>query len=91
MSKNRIMEMVKSYRSEIRPEQELNIAEMMNLMDCSKNQTELVENAYLYGHMRASYDSGLTMQVPLYNLRQMSDEEWRCLASRNKAERQVAL
>lgn len=87
--KNRIMEMVENYRGEIRPEQELNIAEAMNLADSTNDSLELAENAYLYGHMRASYDSGLTRQVPIYNLRQLTDDEWGRLAARNKLEREA--
>ncbi len=87
MRENRIIQMIDTYQAEFDPSNDMNIAEVMNLIEASHSQIELAENAYLYGHMRENYDSGLTRQIPLYNLRQMSDAEWAALSVRNKEAR----
>lgn len=89
--KNRIMEIILNYGDEFDPSQDMNMVEAMNIIEASRTRMEIAENAYLYGHMRGSCDSGLTRQVPLYNLKQLTDEEWNRLAARNKAERLVAV
>ena len=85
------MEMIENYGEEFDPSQDMNIAEALNIIESCHTRMEIAENAYLYGHMRGSNDSGLTRQVPLYNIKQLSDEEWNRLAARNKTERQVAV
>lgn len=89
--KNRIMEIIMSYGDEFDPAQDMNMVEAMNIIEASSTRMEIAENAYLYGHMRGSCDSGLTRQVPLYNLKQLTDEEWNRLAARNREERLVAV
>ena len=85
------MEIIMSYGDEIDPSQDMNMVEAMNIIEASRTRMEIAENAYLYGHMRGSCDSGLTRQVPLYNLKQLTDEEWNRLAARNREERLVAV
>lgn len=85
------MEIILNYGDEFDPSQDMNMAEAINIIKSSRTRMEIAENAYLYGHMRGSYDSGLTRQVPLYNLKQLTDEEWNRLAAQNKTERLVAI
>lgn len=91
MNKNRIMQIIENYGNEFDPAQDMNMAEAMSIIDSSKTRMEIAENAYLYGHMRGSYDGGLTRQVPTYNLQQMTDEEWAELARKSKLEREVSV
>lgn len=75
MSKNRIVDIVMEYGEEFDPSQDINMAEAMNIIDAGLTKMEIVEISYLYGHMRASHNRGCTQNVPLYNLKQMTDEE----------------
>lgn len=83
--------MVMDYGDRFDLSQDINIAEAMNIIDAGLTKMEIVEISYLYGHMRASHSRGFTQNVPLYNLKQMTDEEWNRLAAKNKAERQVSI
>lgn len=89
MRKNRIIDMVMDYGDRFDSSQDINIAEAMNIIDAGLTKMEIVEISYLYGHMRASRSRGCTKSVPMYNLKQMTDEEWNRLAAKNKAERAV--
>lgn len=87
MRKSRIMQIIENYTGELPPSRDINIAEAMNIIEASQSEMDMVENAYLYGHMRATYDNGHTRPVPLYNIRQLTDEEWMRLAAKNKETR----
>lgn len=87
--KNKIMEIIEDYGYDFDPSQDMNIAEAMSIIDASKTKIEIAENAYLYGHMRGSCENGFSRQIPFYNLKQMSDEEWQEMAIRNKMEREA--
>lgn len=91
MRKNRIMEIIEDYGDKFDPALDINISEAMFIIECCQTKMEIVEHSYLYGHMRGRYDNGLTKQVPLYNIKQMTDEEWNRLVARNKTERQASI
>ena len=54
----------------------------------SLTKMEIVGNSYLYGYIKGRrYGNG--KMVPVYNLRQMTDDEWNVLAKKNRLEREV--
>lgn len=82
--KNRIINIIMNYGDDFSPESDISYTDAMSIIQVSQSKMEIVENSYLYGHMRGVHDKGVTKMIPLYNIRQISDEEWKELSRRNK-------
>lgn len=88
MKKNRIMDIVECYGMSVDPKEDINFMDAMDIIKSSQSKMEIVGTGYLYGYMRGSRCGGKNM-VPVYNIRQMTDEEWNRRAYRNRMEREV--
>lgn len=86
-----ITQMIEAYGREFEPSEDMNFVEAMEIIEKSRSKMELVGNGYLFGYMRGSQKNKSQRMVPLYNIRQMSDDEWNHLAAKNKAEREAVL
>lgn len=82
MMGNRTMEMIMDYGDTFDTSQDISMAEIMSIIRSCKRRVEMVESSYLYGHMRGMCDNSATKRIPLYNIQQMSDEEWNRRASK---------
>lgn len=83
---NRIMDIIEDYGDMIDLDQDLNMVEAMDIIRASHTRLEIAENSYLYGHRIGSAHA---RRVPVYALRQMTDEEWNQKAYLNRIEREV--
>lgn len=82
-----VISIIEHYGSLIEPKEDINITEARDIIGGSHTKMEIVGNSYLYGYMRGRASAGSKM-VPVLNIRQMSDEEWTELATKNKLERE---
>lgn len=73
----------------INPEEDINIAEAMDIIADCETKMEIAGNSYLYGYMRGCSCGGSKL-VPVVSLRQMTDDEWAEMARKNKLEREVS-
>lgn len=89
MSKSRIMEIIEAYGDTFEDSQDMSAADAKAIISCCRSQMEVVEYSYLYGHMIGSQENRKDRRVPVYNLRQMTDEEWNRRAYRSRLEREV--
>lgn len=83
MRKNMIGSIIENYGILMSPEEYINVAELLNINSISHTKMQAIENSYIYGYMRGYSLSG-TELVPVYNLKQMSDEEWVELSKKYK-------
>ncbi len=86
--KNRIMEIIEAYGDTFEDSQDMSAADAKAIISGCRSKMEIVEYSYLYGRIRGLQCSGRDM-VPVYNIRQMTDEEWDRRAYRNRLEREV--
>lgn len=85
MKKNRIIDIVECYGMTVDPSEDINFVDAMDIITESKSKMEMVGTGYLYGYMRGSRRRSNGMrQVPVCNLKQMTDEEWNELARKNR-------
>lgn len=92
MRGNRIVDIVECYGMTVDPSEDINFVDAMDIIKGSNSKMEMVGTGYLYGYMRGSQNRGGGMrQVPVRNIKQMTDEEWNRLAARNKEERKVSI
>lgn len=84
MRENRIVDIVECYGMTVDPSEDINFVDAMDIIKGSNSKMEMVGTGYLYGYMRGSRNRGFTKNIPLYNLKQMTDEEWNELARKNK-------
>ena len=84
--KKQIITIIENYGKLISPEEDIGMAEARNIIHESQKNMEIVGNGYIYGYLRGA-SGGRNKMVPVYNLKQMTDEEWNALASHNKLER----
>lgn len=88
MREERVIAIIKTYGSIFGAKDDITTSEARAIIRTSKTRMEIVGNSYLYGYIKGSQNEiGNTKQIPLYNIRQMSDEKWNSLAGRNKEER----
>lgn len=86
--KRQIIAIIENYGMLMNPEQDINTSEAIDIIKGSRTKMEIVGNGYLYGYMRGSRER--SKKIPVYNLRQMTDEEWNKLAAQNRLEREVS-
>lgn len=89
MSKSRIMEIIEAYGDTFEDSQDMSAADAKAIISCCRSQMEVVECSYLYGHVIGSQENRKDRRVPVYNLRQMTDDEWNRRAYRSWLEREV--
>jgi hypothetical protein len=86
--KKRIVSIMEEYGQLINPREDISTSEAKEIISFSLTKMEIVGNSYLYGYIKGRrYGSG--KMVPIYNLRQMTDNEWDALAKKNRLEREV--
>lgn len=83
--KKQIITIIENYGKLISPEEDISMAEARNIIHESQTNMEIVGNGYIYGYLRGASSS--RKMVPVYDLKQMTDDEWNALASHNKLER----
>ena len=86
--KKRIVSIIEGCGQLINPKEDISTLEAKEIIRFSLTNMEIVGNSYLYGYMRGRKYGGGKM-VPVYNLRQMTDDEWDALAKKNRLEREV--
>lgn len=86
--KKRISSIIDGYGQLIDPREDISTLEAKEIIRFSLTNMEMVGNSYLYGYMRGRKYGGGKM-VPIYDLHQMTDEEWEALAKENRSEREV--
>ena len=79
-----MLAIIEEYGQLINPKEDLNTLEAREILSFSHTKMEIVGNSYIYGYMRGTSSS--RKMVPVYNLRQMTDEEWQAMARKNKLE-----
>lgn len=84
--KKQIVSIIEEYGQLINPKEDISTLEAKEIIRFSLTNMEIVGNSYIYGYMRGTSSSRNKM-VPVYSLKQMTDEEWGALASCNKLER----
>ena len=82
--KNKIIDIIECYGMSVDPSEDINFVDAMDIITQSKSKMEMVGTGYLYGYMRGSRRSGSMRQVPVRNIKQMTDEEWNELARKNR-------
>lgn len=87
--KRSTMQVIKDYQARFDQSKAMRFAEASEIVCLSHSKMEIVGNGYLFGYMRGSEENKTRRHIPVYNIPQMSDEEWSRLAAKNKAERQV--
>ena len=89
MSKSRIMEIIEAYGDTFEDSQDMSAADAKAIISGCRSKMEIVEYSYLYGHMVGSRENGKDRRVPIYNLREMTDDEWNRMAYQSRLEREV--
>ncbi len=86
--KKQIVSIMEECGQLINPREDISTSEAKEIIRFSLTKMEIVGNSYLYGYIKGRrYGNG--KMVPVYNLRQMTDDEWNVLAKKNRLEREV--
>lgn len=83
MIKNTLMELIEEYGRTVEPQDDIRFTETMDIIKGSGSKSEMVENGYLYGCM-CTANGDTRRRVPIYNIRQITDDEWNALAAAQK-------
>lgn len=86
-----IIQMIEAYGMRFEPSKDMSFVEAMDIISESQTKMEIAGNSYLYGFMRGSQNMAGKRMVPLYNIRQISDDEWNILAAKNRKEREAVI
>lgn len=89
MRGNNILSAMATLEEVISPQNDMNTREAKLIILASQTKMEIAGNSYLYGFMRGSQNMSGKRMVPLYNIRQMSDDEWNILAKKNREQRKA--
>ncbi|NBH19333.1 hypothetical protein D3Z55_18305 [Clostridiaceae bacterium] len=86
--KKQIVSIMEECGQLINPREDISTSEAKEIIRFSLTKMEIVGNSYLYGYIKGRR-CGNGKRVPVYNLRQMTDDEWNVLAKKNRLEREV--
>ena len=74
--KKQIVSIMEECGQLINPREDISTSEAKEIIRFSLTKMEIVGNSYLYGYIKGRrYGNG--KMVPVYNLRQMTDDEWK--------------
>lgn len=79
--KKMMLAIIEEYGQLINPKEDLNTLEAREILSFSHTKMEIVGNSYLYGFVKGRESSRRKM-VPVYNLRQITDDEWQNMAEK---------
>lgn len=86
---NKTLQVIEVYGSLFEPEHDIKTSEAKEIIEFSKTKMEIVSNSYLLGFMKGSRENIGKKMVPIFDIPQLSDEEWNRFAYLNKLERGV--